>query len=152
MSYKSLKNQALQKWQKKEVKFNGIPKKIKVNGPEFYEKEKMKSLIRKLLTFFNKDSKKFEIENLAVYCYKNKHRFKNKFNLVRRQDDQSIIYSTILGHGYGFYQFVDHTGYQLIWDLKEVNYTKLTQKMLNISEKNKVMYIEGLRWLVWVPM
>ena len=143
------KKNAYNRWKKKDrtPEWAKINKKTRCFDAKFY---KTLNNIQNTLKFLNTTKhdtyKKCDLEHLGYYL--------NNIDIQQRviEHPDSMKHSIFWWVSSRFPRLLDQTGYNMYWKIEEVNYSRLAEKMLGITYKNKLKQIEGDRWLVWVKI
>ena len=113
---------------------------------EYHEKKRD---ILSILHHYLDDYKIKYVDDKLVYYVLNQGAMKYTFIHSRSMELERKKH----GRVFWFYGGVhDNTGFQETWELKEVNYSKLAEKMLGIDKDNKVKLLDNGKWLVWVKI
>ncbi len=141
MKYNNVMKQAYNDWKRRDRTPNWakIIKKHKVYDQKYYE---VLSNLQSTLNFLDSKYDKSELEYLGRYLLSVGEIGQNYLEKRPKGFYGGLFY-------FGGYQVLDKTGYGKYWTIQEINYSKLAEKMLGITEKNKIKCLGGSRWVVW---
>lgn len=136
MKFNSNKNQAYNNWKKRDrtPAWAKINKKKKVYEARYYE---VLTNLQSTLNFLDSKYDKSDLEELGKYLL--------TLDIQQQWLEKT---SSILWYMYTP-RFNDKTGYGIYWELDEINYSRLAEKMLGITKKNKLKCLGGSRWVIW---
>lgn len=141
MKYNSNKKQAYNNWKKRDrtPAWAKINKKKKVYEARYYE---VLTNLQGTLNFLDSKYDKSDLEELGKYLL--------NIHIERQILDKNHDYNNTIGVWFSsFISHIDRTGYDIHWELDEINYSRLAEKMLGITEKNKLKCLGGNRWVIW---
>lgn len=150
MKYNSVKNKAFEMWKKmdKTPQWAKINKSARCYDAEYYE---LLTNLQRTLKFLGYDSDKTNLENIGNYLYEIRKCIKNQRIEIKVNSIQNT-YRSLYGLPDYWRTFLDGTGYDVHWKIEEINYTRLAEKIYNITEKNKLKHLGGIKWLVWMKV
>lgn len=143
MKYNSSKKQAFNNWKKKDrtPAWAKINKRTRVYDARYYEV--MKDLQSTLNFVDGVKLDKSDLEHLGHYILKLRDEKKIQGNYIKKE------YDTVYMQQLFYRSYYDKTGYGEYWELEEINYSRLAEKLLGITEKNKLKCLGGNRWIIW---
>lgn len=154
MKYNSTKNKAYNDWKRKDrtPQWAKINKRKRVYEAEYYT---ILTNLQGTLNFLDSKYDKPNLEGLGNYLYEIKDVIESQY--IEKEDynpyiSQINLYQARMGYSLFYRSFYDKTGYDVHWKIEEVNYSRLAEKMYNITEKNKLKHLGGVRWLVWIKI